>query len=379
MCTSASVIYLPLVKANAFIGLEQFNERKRSIFEEAVRLSIKLSSTSNSKQSFDDSSELDRPNGVGDEDLSPQKKQRLTIATGNSKRKFEEPSTLVRCNAIIGLELLSANVKQLNGVDRLNADFGSDRPSKRRRRNIEPTSTKRKPDESFPLYRCNQAIGPDLFSENWEQAIETTMLELPNSSFSFMNDSQSFTNAVIAKSKKMQLWNVVIGRESLSANKQRRIIEISSKKGPSTLVRCNAVVGPGLLQENANETTMLEITNTPPMNSSESFTNDVIAKSKKMKLPIADCNTKPEEPSTLVRCNAIIGLGLLPENWEQSDGTTTNELPASPPVDNNATFTSAAIAKSRQMQRTLPIQRIIRMQEAIQEWNAYFGTQYTIL
>lgn len=372
MCTSASIIYLPLVKANAFIGLEQFNERKRSIFEEAVRLSL--------KRSFDDSTDLDRSNGVDVEDLSPNKKQRFDAA--NSKRKFEEPSTLVRCNAIIGLELLSANVKHMQGVDRMN---GSDRPSKRRRRNIEPASTtdrKRTPNESFPLYRCNEAIGPDLFSENWEQAIETTMLELPTSSFSFMNDSQSFTNAVIAKSKKMKLWNVVIGRKRLPANKQRRSIARPSSKESSTLVRCNAVIGPNLLQK-ANETTMVEVTHFPPMYSSESFTNAVIAKSKEMKLPTADCNTTPEEPSTLVRCNAVIGLGLLPENWEQSNETTTTELPASPPaglsVDNNTTFTSAAIVKSRQMQRKLPIQRLIRMQEAIQEWNAYFGTQYTII
>lgn len=37
------------------------------------------------------------------------------------------------------------------------------------------------------------------------------------------------------------------------------------------------------------------------------------------------------------------------------------------------------IAKSRHMQRTMSIHKLLKLEEAIKEWNAHFGTDYTLL
>lgn len=112
MCPT-TVIYLPLVRANAFIGVEQYHERSQTIFEEAFRLRGKIDSERKSKNSFLESCGLVQSDADVSQDHCPDEEQRLNIETTNDKAENDEGSyTLVRCDAVIGLDLLTKKRKR---------------------------------------------------------------------------------------------------------------------------------------------------------------------------------------------------------------------------------------------------------------------------
>lgn len=100
--------------------------------------------------------------------------------------------------------------------------------------------------------------------------------------------------------------------------------------------------------------------------------------------------------SSLVRCDAVVGMALdLSTKKRKSDAADNSE-----PVPKKRLLlwdkskvkkskyaksttssyeTNINLEKSRQKQETMSMERFQRYEQAVQEWNAYFGTHYTLL
>lgn len=487
MSIRPNIVYIPLVRANAFIGIEQYNERKRAMYEEAVRLSVESLSKAYTKRTFD---ELEQ-------DSSPNKKQRLNMEATSSI------CTLVRCNAVIGMDLLTKNWEESSACRDWSKPIGNDNlPKRKQRLNFEKPSTM-KPVESTiyskqilndafildgsiavsesddstssTLVRCNAVIGMDLLTKNWEETSynrdgsfaiigkdnlrkRKQRLNFEKTSTIKPEESRTFSKRILNEAFILDGSIAVSEQNDSPKQKQRVNMETTSTSG--TLVRYNAVIGMDLLTKNWKETSYsrewsfavikkdnfakrkasetyykrifndafildgsdsvssqdqspkkkrrLSIRTTsktnPRTKTEESYTlvrcdavigMDLLTKNwqsislnlpkRKQRLNIKKTSTmyyqaKVDEPSPLVRCNAVIGLDLL-QNWEQC-GEQSNKVSKTPNFtssSNNKFVTSIALAKSRQKRLTMNHDKLMRMEEAIQEWNAHFGTKYTIL
>lgn len=263
MCSKSAVIYLPVVRANAFIGIDEFRERKRTIIEDAVRLNRKRSFASST---LDDAFIQNQLTG---------KKRCLsngTSTTINEKKKSDESSPLVRCQSVIGMELLTRNY------------------------------------QTSPALRYKHEVRKEIRrpKQNIEKVLNTAII---------YDDEPS-----------------------------------------STLLRCKSVIGSELL-------------------SGEKCPDEGVLKSESAST--ADNHASDPSSSALVRCNSVMGFDLISENGSQPGGAVLS--PATPSLMGKNSFSTRYLAKSKQMATSMTRDRLMRMEKAIKEWNARFGTHYTLL
>lgn len=120
---------------------------------------------------------------------------------------------------------------------------------------------------------------------------------------------------------------------------------------------------------------------------------------RKRKRETDHSDNSTSEIGQLVACSSIIGLDLLGVETETSEEVdnvgrlhnsdlqenvncaTDNKTKVRKLDSNEKTknLSNDMIAKSKQLSRAMPLVRLMKMEEAVKEWNNYFGTKYTLL
>lgn len=347
MCSKSSIIYLPLVKANAFIGLEQFHERTKTIIEDAVRLHKKRLADNDCSAAFSGSVKKQRPNS-------------LETSATDGKTKLEEPYTLVRCNATVGLDIF--------GTKRNRSDYESigqqHSPNKKQRSNFEPTSTTNLEDGSSNVRKSSIKLKMIRKKARIEVVdLNRSMHPAFEQSFCSELNEQLECAAILtpcASTLLVRCTSFIGTKNWLRSNDHlNNNIERKSQSSPNfeTVLTTDTTVNEGDLLENHHNQQ-----ETQPNCETISTMNDT--------------TTITDTSAVVAQCDPVIDS----EPLQLSDDGENMPISTIMPLEKSSNVSSSSnLDKSRQMQRSLSRERLMRMEEAIQDWNGYFGTQYTLL
>lgn len=92
---------------------------------------------------------------------------------------------------------------------------------------------------------------------------------------------------------------------------------------------------------------------------------------------------QPETNQTLQRCSSFIGMSLLDGNSNKKPASSLISKTDSGTKKCNEkkinTMKSSTPQKSSRAKHSMPMDRLRRMEAAVQQWNTNFGTFYTLL
>lgn len=345
------VSFQPLERCNAFIGQEQYKRSMQSILNETTRVGVKHSATKTKREikseehpesivgrkqkSSNGSKTLNGGKVTNDVTAKYKKIQHCEQRPSKTEPEEETFSPLERCSAFIGQEqyaksiqehtqrILAKKQKTSNGSKSLNS--GTDVTAKNEEnKHCEQRQSKTEPEkETFlPLGLCSAFIGQKQYAKSIQQiSNEVSSMEEPPERL-LGQTQNSILNETFSP---LAICSAFIGQEQYAKSIQPIANEASSMEEPP-------------------ERPLGQIQNST-LNETKNF-NDTKASN--------DIKTSNDGKVTNNIC-------------------LTNKMSSSKP-----TQSQIVLAKSEQRKRKMTREQLQRMDEPLQQWNNYFGTNYSI-